>query len=43
MPSEFAERVAPLALTNGKDKDVLIELQAKVATTVLGGVEELQY
>ena len=42
-PLEFAERVAPLKLTNGKDKDVLIKLQAKVATTVLGGVEELQY
>ena len=43
VPSEFAERVAPLKLTNGKDKDVLIELQAKVATTVLSNVEELLY
>ena len=43
VPSEFAKRVEPLTLTNGKDKDVLIELQAKVATTVLSNVEELQY
>ncbi len=38
VPSEFAKLVAPLTLTNGKDKDVLIELQAKVATTVLSNV-----
>ena len=43
VPSAFATRVAPLKLTNGKDKDVLVDLQAKVATTVLGGVEDLQY
>jgi len=42
-PAEFERRAAAMTVTNGKDKGVLIELQAKVATAVLGGVQELSY
>ena len=43
VPEEFAERVKLKTVTNGKDKAVLIELQAKVATEVLQGVQTLDF
>lgn len=42
-PAEFERRVANKTVTNGKDKQTLIDLQAKVATAVLGGAHELSY
>ena len=43
VPGEFARRAESKALTNGKDKDVLLRLQADVATTVLGTVREMNF
>ena len=43
VPGEFARRAESKALTNGKDKDVLLTLQARVATTVLGTVREMNF
>ena len=42
-PAEFERRVENKTVTNGKDMRVLIELQATVATTVLGETQELNY
>lgn len=41
VPSHFAEEVETKAITNGKDLDVLIELQAKVAMEVLANGEQM--
>ena len=43
VPGEFARRAESKALTNGKDKDVLLTLQARVATAVLGTVREMNF
>ena len=40
---EFARRATSKVLTNGKDKEVLLRLQAAVATTVLGSVREMSF
>ena len=42
-PSEFAKLAATKSLTNGKDLDVLVKLQAKVAAVVLGNVRDLRF
>ena len=43
VPEEFARRAMSKVLTNGKDKEVLLRLQAAVATTVLGSVREVSF
>ena len=43
VPEEFARRAMSKVLTNGKDKEVLLRLQAAVATTVLGSVREMSF
>ena len=43
VPEEFAARAESKALTNGKDKQVLLDLQRTVATTVLAGVQEMSF
>ena len=40
---EFARRAMSKVLTNGKDKEVLLTLQAAVATTVLSSVREMSF
>lgn len=43
LPDDFERDMETKALTNGKDKEVVIKLQREVATTVLGGVESLDF
>ena len=43
VPEEFAARAESKALTNGKDKQVLLDLQKEVSTTVLRNVKELSF
>lgn len=43
VPEEFAARAATKALTNGKDMEVLLTLQAKVAIAVLGSVRDMSF
>ena len=43
VPEEFAARAESKALTNGKDKQVLLDLQKEVSTTVLRNAQELRF
>ena len=42
VPDEFEKRAASKALTNGKDKRALLNMQKEVSVTVLEGVWEMQ-
>ena len=43
VPEEFAARAEDKALTNGKDKEVLLKLQAIVSTSVLSEVIDMSF
>ena len=43
VPSTFASRAEDKTLTNGKDKSVLLNLQARVAKAVLGAAEDMSF
>ena len=43
VPEEFAARAESKALTNGKDKQALLDMQREVSTTVLAGVQEMSF
>ena len=43
VPEEFAARAETKALTNGKDKGVLLKLQEDVSSTVLAHVETMSF
>ena len=43
LPDDFATAMSKKELTNGKDRAVVTDLQRKVATIVLGGVDSLDF
>ena len=43
LPDDFEVQMADKTLTNGKDKEVVVGLQLKVATAVLGGARSLDF
>ena len=43
LPADFETQMADKTLTNGKDAELVIKLQRKVATAVLGGAKSLDF